>query len=96
MFINNRSLNYSTSEIKKTHKYKNRRVDNMSSVTPPTSGINADILSAMKASKKTLNTIEDRRQESVTKFKEVVSDRVQATENRQVNIEKGMRLDVTI
>jgi len=91
-------MSFSTSSLKKTGTriQKQKRVEIMSSVTPPTSGINADILSAMKASKKTLNTIEDRRQESVNKFKEVVSDRIQSTEKRQEKIEKGMRLDVTI
>lgn len=91
-------MSFSTSSLKKTGTriQKQKRVETMSSVAAPTSGINADILSAMKATKKTLNTIEDRRKDSVSAFKEVVSDRIQATEKRQVNIEKGMRLDVTI
>lgn len=68
----------------------------MSSIQNVTQGINADILTNMKASKKILNKVAEDRQNAATESKEYFKEVIEQSTEIKDNVAKGINVDVTV
>jgi len=68
----------------------------MSSIQNVTQGINADILTNMKASKKILNKVAEDRQNAATESKEYFKEVINQSTEIKENVAKGINVDVTV
>ena len=68
----------------------------MASIQNVTQGINADILTNMKASKKILNKVAEDRQNAATESKEYFKEVIEQSTEIKDNVAKGINVDVTV
>lgn len=68
----------------------------MSSIQNVTQGINADILTNMKASKKILNKVAEDRQNAATESKQYFKEVIEQSTEIKDNVAKGINVDVTV
>lgn len=71
-------------------------IEKMSSIQNVTQGINADILTNMKASKKILNKVAADRQEAANESKEYFKEVIEQSTEIKNNVAKGINVDVTV
>lgn len=67
----------------------------MASVQNVTQGINADILTNMKASKNVLSKVDEDRKDAVEKSKTYFKEVLQTSTDIKDNVAKGINVDVT-
>ena len=68
----------------------------MASVQNVTQGINADILTNMKSSKKILSKVAEDRQYAATESKEYFKEVIEQSTEIKDNVAKGINVDVTV
>ena len=68
----------------------------MASVQNVTQGINADILTNMKSSKKILSKVAEDRQNAATESKEYFKEVIEQSTEIKDNVAKGINVDVTV
>ena len=68
----------------------------MSSIQNVTQGINADILTNMKASKKILSKVAEDRQNAAAESKEYFKEVINQSTEIKDNVSKGINVDVTV
>ena len=81
---------------RKTNALLFKEVTEMSSIQNVTQGINADILTNMKASKKILNKVAEDRQNAATESKEYFKEVIEQSTKIKDNVAKGINVDVTV
>jgi uncharacterized protein YwbE len=75
---------------------RQREIDEMASIGNVTQGINADILTNMKASKKILNKVAEDRQNAATESKVYFKEVIEKSTEIKDNVSKGINVDVTV
>ena len=71
-------------------------VEKMSSISNVTQGINADILTNMKSSKKILSKVAEDRQQAATESKEYFKEVINKSTEIKDNVAKGINVDITV
>ena len=98
MFINDKRGNEFLRSFskRKTNALLFKEVTEMSSIQNVTQGINADILTNMKASKKILSKVAEDRQNAATESKQYFKDVIEQSTEIKDNVAKGINVDVTV
>lgn len=98
MFINDKRGNEFLRSFskRKTNASLFKEVTEMSSIQNVTQGINADILTNMKASKKILSKVAEDRQNAATESKQYFKDVIEQSTEIKDNVAKGINVDVTV
>lgn len=71
-------------------------VEKMSSISNVTQGINADILTNMKSSKKILSKVAEDRQQAAIESKEYFKEVINKSTEIKDNVAKGINVDITV
>ena len=98
MYINNQHSNAFLRRFNMTRRrtMRQREIDEMASIGNVTQGINADILTNMKASKKILNKVAEDRQNAATESKAYFKEVIEKSTEIKNNVSKGINVDVTV
>ena len=98
MFINDKRGNEFLRSFskRKTNASLFKEVTEMASVQNVTQGINADILTNMKSSKKILSKVAEDRQNAATESKEYFKEVIEQSTEIKDNVAKGINVDVTV